>query len=404
MSFLNSSWLKSLDTANHDLHDQGLVRQLKLRSTPNAPIVRINDEQLLSFCSNDYLGLSNHHLLKEAMSEGADLYGVGSGASALISGHTTAHQILENKLVQTQSLHIPNVGACLMNTGFMANIALMTALGSLGAISIYSDELNHASLIDGIRMAKAQSQASVFIYPHNDVKTLQSKMEQDQNTLKIIVTDSVFSMDGDFAPLHELTQLAESHQALLYVDDAHGFGIFGKNGYGSLEHLNLSSPNIIYMGTLGKAVGVSGAFIAANQMWIDWLIQKSRPVIYSTSHSPAVAHTILKGIELIESKEGQLLRKNLFDLIDYWHQNTHFDQLQCLSSFSAIQPIIIGSNEATLKVAEQLRQANIWVPAIRPPTVPKNTARLRVTLNAGHSQAQVQTLIDQLTLIEKTLR
>jgi len=404
MSFLNSPWLTSLDAANHDLRDQGLVRQLKLRSTPNAPVVRINGEQFLSFCSNDYLGLSNHPLLKQAMSEGADLYGVGSGASALISGHTTAHQILENKLAQTQSLHIPNVGACLMNTGFMANIALMTALGSLGAISIYSDELNHASLIDGVRMAKAQSQASVFIYPHNDIKTLQSKMEQDQNPLKIIVTDSVFSMDGDLAPLHELTQIAESHQALLYVDDAHGFGIFGINGHGSLEHLNISSPNIIYMGTLGKAVGVSGAFISANQIWIDWLIQKSRPVIYSTTPSPAVAHTILKSIELIESKEGQSRRKNLFDLIEYWRQNAHFHQWKCLPSTSAIQPIIIGSNEEALQVAEQLRQSNIWVPAIRPPTVPKNTARLRVTLNADHTQEQVQTLIDQLIRIERTFR
>ena len=404
MSFINSSWQKSLEAANRDLRDQGLVRHLKLRSTPNAPTVTINDEQLLSFSSNDYLGLSNHHRLKEAMSEGADLYGVGSGASALISGHTTAHQLLENKLAQTQSVHIPYVGVCLMNTGFMANIAMMTALGSLGTISIYSDELNHASIIDGVRMAKAQSQASVFIYPHNDIKTLQSKMEQDHNPLKIIVTDCVFSMDGDFAPLHELTQIAESHQALLYLDDAHGFGIFGKNGYGSLEHLNLASPNIIYMGTLGKAVGVSGAFIAANKVWIDWLIQKSRPVIYSTSPSPAVAHTILKSIELIESNEGQLRRKNLFDLVEYWRQNAHFNQWKCLPSFSAIQPIIIGSNEAALMVAEQLRNSNIWVPAIRPPTVPKNTARLRVTLNSDHSLIQVQSLIERLKQIEKNLR
>ena len=403
MSLLNSPWLTSLDTANQDFRDQGLVRQLKLRSTPNAPIVKINGEQLLSFCSNDYLGLSNHPLLKNAMSEGAELYGVGSGASALISGHTTAHQLIENKLAQTQSLHIPNAGACLMNTGFMANVAVMTALASLGTVSIYSDELNHASLIDGIRMAKAQSQATVFIYPHNDVKALQSKMEQDHNPLKLIVSDSVFSMDGDFAPLNELVSLAEHHQALLYVDDAHGFGIFGKNAYGSLEHLGLVSPNIIYMGTLGKAVGVSGAFIAANQIWIDWLIQKSRPVIYSTSPSPAIAHTILRSMELIQSKEGQLRRIHLFKLIDFWRKNAHFNHWKSLSSFSAIQPIIIGSNEATLIVAEQLREANIWVPAIRPPTVPKNTARLRVTLNADHSQVQVQNLIERLMQIEKDL-
>jgi 8-amino-7-oxononanoate synthase len=398
-----SPWIDALNDANLALQQAGLVRQLKLRSSPNGPTVNVNDASLLSFCSNDYLGLSNHPSLIKAMAEGADLYGVGSGASALISGHSTAHQLLENKLALTQSLHIPNVGVCFMNTGFMANIAMITALASLGAISIYSDELNHASIIDGVRMAKAQSEATVFIYPHNDVKTLQHKLEKDQSPFKLIVTDSVFSMDGDFAHLTELVQLAEHHQAILYVDDAHGFGVFGKQGHGSLEHFDITSPNMLYMGTLGKAVGVSGAFIAANQMWINWLLQKSRPVIYSTSPSPAVAHTILKSIELIESEEGQLRRNHLFELIDYWRENAHFQKWKCLPSSSAIQPIIIGSNEAAVHVAEQLRQSSMWVPAIRPPTVPKNTARLRVTFNADHSQEQVQSLIDRLMLIEKDL-
>ena len=398
-----SPWIDALNDANLALQQAGLVRQLKLRSTPNAPTVNVNGASLLSFCSNDYLGLSNHPSLIKGMAEGADLYGVGSGASALISGHSIAHHLLEEKLALTQSLHIPNVGACFMNTGFMANIAMITALASLGTVSIYSDELNHASIIDAVRMAKAQSEATVFIYPHNDVKTLQSKLEQDHNPFKLIVTDSVFSMDGDFAHLAELVQLAEDHQALLYVDDAHGFGVFGRQGHGSLEHFDITSPNIIYMGTLGKAVGVSGAFIAANQIWIDWLVQKSRPVIYSTSPSPAVAHTILKSIELIESEEGQLRRKKLFELIDYWRENTHFQKWKRLPSSSAIQPIIIGSNEAALLVAEQLRQSNMWVPAIRPPTVPINTARLRVTFNADHSQEQVQSLIDRLMWIEKDL-
>ena len=398
-----SPWIDALNDANLALQQAGLVRQLNLRSSPNGPRVNVNDTSLLSFCSNDYLGLSNHPSLIKAMAEGADLYGVGSGASALISGHSTAHQLLENKLALTQSLYIPKVGACFMNTGFMANIAMITALASLGAVSIYSDELNHASIIDAVRMAKAQSEATVFIYPHNDVKTLLHKLENDQNPFKLIVTDSVFSMDGDFAHLTKLVQLAEHHQALLYVDDAHGFGVFGKNGHGSLEHFNTTSPNMIYMGTLGKAVGVSGAFIAANQMWIDWLVQKSRPVIYSTSPSPAVAHTILKSIELIESEEGQIRRNHLFELIDYWRENTHFQKWKCLPSSSAIQPIIIGSNESALQVAEQLRQSSMWVPAIRPPTVPKNTARLRVTFNADHSQEQVQRLIDRLMQIEKDL-
>lgn len=393
-------WLEALHLANHSLQDAGLVRQLKLRSSPNAPIVKVDGLSLLSFSSNDYLGLSNHSSLIDAMREGAELYGVGSGASALISGHSSAHHLVESKLAQTQAAHIPDVAACFVNTGFLANIAMLTALASLGKISIYSDALNHASIIDGIRMAKAQSQAQVFVYPHNDLETLQDLLKQDSCPYKIIVTDSVFSMDGDFAPVAQLVVLAEQHQALLYLDDAHGFGLFGKNGHGCLEHFNIASPNIIYMGTLGKAVGVSGAFLAANLVWIDWLIQKSRPVIYSTSPSPAIAHTVLKSIDLIESPEGLQKRNHLFDLIDFWTEHAHFKKWTRLASSSAIQPILIGGNAEVVRVSEALRQKNIWVPAIRPPTVLPNTARLRITLNANHSFDHLKRLLDALHEIE----
>ena len=397
-------WLKALDEANTSLQEQGLVRRLKLRSSPNGPSLNIEGEELLSFASNDYLGLSNHPILKQALAEGSNLYGVGSGASALISGHSLAHQILETKLAQTQKSHIPDVNACFITTGFMANMAMIGALASLGDVSIYSDELNHASIIDGIRMAKAQSKANVFVYPHNDLHALEKLLLQDSSQHKLIVTDSVFSMDGDFAPLSKLVSIAEHNNAILYIDDAHGFGIFGKNGYGSLEHFNVCSPNVIYMGTLGKAVGVSGAFLAANKIWIDWLVQKARPVIYSTSPSPAIAHTVLKSIELINSPEGEVRRKKLFELIDFWKSNAQFKRWSCLPSDSAIQPLIIGDNNSVLQLSEQLKLSKIWAPAIRPPTVPKNTARLRITFNADHTKSDIEKLIVAIKNAEDQLK
>jgi len=252
-------------------------------------------------------------------------------------------------------------------------------------------------------MAKAQSQAQVFVYPHNDMETLQALLVQDSCPYKLIITDSVFSMDGDFAPIQVLVQIAEQHQALLYLDDAHGFGIFGKNGHGCLEYFDICSPNIIYMGTLGKAVGVSGAFIAANQIWINWLIQKSRPVIYSTSPSPAIAHTVLKSIELIQSEEGIKRRSHLFDLITYWNKRSKFTKWHILPSSSAIQALIIGTNNEVMEISKSLNQLSIWAPAIRPPTVPEHTARLRITFNADHSFAQIDLLIEALSKIESNL-
>ena len=396
-------WFEALQKANESLNEQGLVRRLKLRSTPNGPTLNIDGDELLSFASNDYLGLSNHSLLKTAVSDGATLYGVGSGASALISGHSIAHHLLETKLAQTQEAHIPEVKACFINTGFMANIAMVTALASLGNISIFSDELNHASIIDGVKMAKAQSKANVYIYPHNDLSTLIKLIEADSSPYKLIVTDSVFSMDGDFAPVKDLVSIAEKNNALLYIDDAHGFGIFGEYGHGTLEHENICSPNLIYMGTLGKAVGVSGAFIAAHKLWIDWLIQKSRPVIYSTSPSPVVAHAVLKSIELIESVEGANRRSKLFELIRFWKKNARFKTWACLPSDSAIQPLIIGDNYSVMRLSEELQLSKIWVPAIRPPTVPKNTARLRITFNADHSISDIEKLIYALKRCEADL-
>ena len=395
-----SPWIDALSTANQELIDQDLFRHLKMRSTPNAAYMTVNGVNLLSFSSNDYLGLSYHPHLIQSMAEGAKLYGVGSGASSLISGHTIVHQLLEDHLAQTQSKHIPDTGACFINSGFMANIAMLTALATLGDVSIYSDSLNHASLIDAIRMAKAQSNAQVFIYPHGELNILKTLLQADKSVHKLIVTDGVFSMDGDMADLASLTDIAEEHQALLYIDDAHGFGVFGEHGHGLLEYFNICSPNMIYMATLGKAVGVSGAFIAASHYWIDWLIQKARPVIYSTAPPPAIAYTILKSIELIESNEGKIRRVHLHTLIRYWTTNATFQRWIPLPSKSAIQPLMIGSNRNVLKISKELEEAGYWVPAIRPPTVPKDMARLRISLNSEHSEDHLNHLLELLFKLE----
>ena len=399
-----SPWIDALSTANQDLMGQELIRHLKVRATPNAAFMTVNGLNLLSFSSNDYLGLSNHPHLIQSLAEGAKLYGVGSGASSLISGHTIAHQLLEDHLAQTQSKHIPDTGACFINSGFMANIALLTALAKLSEVSIYSDSLNHASLIDGIRMAKVQSNAKVFVYPHGDLSALKTCLQADKSLYKLIVTDAVFSMDGDIADLASLTEMAEQHQALLYIDDAHGFGVFGNLGHGLLEYFDICSPNIIYMATLGKAVGVSGAFIAASQCWIDWLIQTSRPVIFSTAPSPAISHTILKSLELIESTEGKVRREQLHTLIRYWNTHAQFKRWIKFPSKSAIQPLMIGSNHDVLKISKELQDTGYWVPAIRPPTVPKDLARLRISLNAEHTLGHLDDLLEQLFKIESACR
>ena len=399
-----SPWIDALSTANQDLMNHDLIRHLKVRSTPNAAFMTVHGLNLLSFSSNDYLGLSNHPHLIQSLAEGAKLYGVGSGASSLISGHTIAHQLLEDHLAQTQSKHILDASACFINSGFMANIAMLTALATLGEVSIYSDSLNHASLIDGIRMAKVQSNATVFVYPHGDLSALKTCLQADKSLYKLIVTDAVFSMDGDIADLASLTEMAEQHQALLYIDDAHGFGVFGEHGHGLLEYFNICSPNIIYMATLGKAVGVSGAFIAASQCWIDWLIQTSRPVIFSTAPSPAIAHTILKSLELIESTEGKVRREQLHTLIRYWNTHAQFKRWIKFPSKSAIQPLMIGSNHDVLKISKELQDTGYWVPAIRPPTVPKDLARLRISLNAEHTLGHLDDLLEQLFKIESACR
>ena len=389
-----------------DLDVQLLRRQLRVTESPCGTKTRVGQRELNTFCSNDYLGLANHPALITALTEGAKKYGVGSGASHLISGHSIAHDLLEKKLATCESQYIPNPRALFFSTGYLANISAITGLARLagqGEASIYSAKLNHASLIDGVRLASAQNQAKVTLFDHQNLKSLEEALEQDSHQLKLIVVDGVFSMDGDIAPVKKLLHLAEKYDSLLMVDDAHGFGVLGEHGRGILEQSQVHSERIVYIGTLGKAAGVSGAFICATAPLLEWLIQKGRPYIYSTATPPAIAHTLLTSLEMIEGDEGVRRRQQLNQLIQVWHEEMTFSKWEKTSSFTPIQPVILGSNANALAVAQLLDEAGYWIPAIRPPTVPVGSARLRITFSASHNVDDLRALIRTLKIIEQTI-
>ncbi|MEW6021874.1 MAG: 8-amino-7-oxononanoate synthase [Pseudomonadota bacterium] len=378
------------------LEAQSLTRRRRIAETACAPQQTVDGRTMLAFCSNDYLGLAAHPRVVEALREGASLYGAGSGASHLISGHSRAHALLEERLAAFVAPNLVDARALYFSTGYMANLAVLTALGSDADAMIFSEALNHASLIDGARLARA----SVSVYPHGDVAGLAAQLEASSAPTKIVVTDSVFSMDGDLAPLSELLALCERHGAWLVVDDAHGFGVLGAHGRGALEHYALRSPNLVYVGTLGKAAGVSGAFIAAHASVIELMIQRARPYIYTTASPPAIAHALLTSLDIIEGEEGASLRAHLAALIAQLDDELTLTRWQRPVSHTAIQPIVIGANDEALRVAASLHAQGLWVPAIRPPTVPANTARLRVTLSAAHTREQVAQLAAALNQLE----
>lgn len=389
-----------------ELDEQLLRRTLRITESPCDTKARVGKRELKAFCSNDYLGLANHPKLVAALAEGAKLYGVGSGASHLISGHSIAHDLLEKKLAACEEQHIPNARALFFSTGYLANINAITGISRLaeqGQASIYSAKLNHASLIDGVRLASAQTKARVTLFDHQNLDSLEESLKQDTHPLKLIVVDGVFSMDGDIAPVEKLLRIAEQYDALLMVDDAHGFGVLGEQGHGILEHTSVHSERIIYVGTLGKAAGVSGAFICAAAPFIEWLIQKGRPYIYSTATPPAIAHTLLSSLELIEGDEGIALRKQLNELIQIWCDEMIFASWEKTPSSTPIQPVILGSNANALAVAKLLDEAGYWIPAIRPPTVPVGSSRLRITFSANHSIDDLRELIRALKIIEQTV-
>ncbi|RJF95441.1 8-amino-7-oxononanoate synthase [Noviherbaspirillum saxi] len=394
--------LGQLEQQLHQLDRQKLLRRRRVADMPCAPHVTVDGRPMLAFCSNDYLGLAAHPRLVEALKEGAEKYGVGSGASHLISGHSRAHDLLEERFAGLMSPYIEQARALTFCTGYMANLAVLTALAAVSGrdTDLFSESLNHASLIDGARL----SRANVQVYAHGDVEALEGLLKASAAKTKIVVTDSVFSMDGDLAPLPALLALCERHDAWLVIDDAHGFGVLGANGHGALEHFRLRSHNLIYMGTLGKAAGVGGAFVAAHATVIEWLVQRARPYIYTTAAPPALSHALLASLDLITGKEGAARRTHLQQLIAQLQDGLRLRHWQLFPSQTAIQPVIIGANEEALRAAALLHAQGYWVPAIRPPTVPADTARLRITLSAAHTAADVAQLAQAFNAIEREVR
>ncbi|MGZ8289568.1 MAG: 8-amino-7-oxononanoate synthase [Telluria sp.] len=380
------------------LDEQSLTRRRRVVDTPSAPRLVVDGRPMLAFCSNDYLGLAAHPRVVEALREGASLYGAGSGASHLISGHGRAHDLLEERLAEFMAPHIEAPRALSFCTGYMANLAMLTALGSDADAEIFSESLNHASLIDGARLARA----GVKVYPHADLDALAALLEASNASTKLVVTDSVFSMDGDLAPLPQMLALCERHGAWLVIDDAHGFGTLGQQGRGALEHFGMRSPNLVYMGTLGKAAGVGGAFIAAHESVIELMIQRARPYIFTTAAPPALAHALLASIDIIGGEEGAQRRAHLQSLIMQLDSSLALARWQRPVSTTPIQPVIIGSNADAMRAGARLYEQGLWVPAIRPPTVPQGTARLRITLSAAHTHDEVAQLAAALNELERT--
>ena len=380
---------------------QALRRRRRIAESPCAPHQSVSAGEgeparpMLAFCSNDYLGLAAHPALAQALAEGALRHGAGSGASHLISGHSRAHAELEDELARWMSPFLPEARSRFFCTGYMANLAALTALGGADA-TIFSEALNHASLIDGARLARA----SVVKYAHCDVDDLARQLERCTTPTRLMVTDAVFSMDGDLAPLRELLALAERFDAWLVIDDAHGFGVLGEHGQGSLAHFGLASERIVYIGTLGKAAGVAGAFVAAHRVVIDWLVQAARTYIYTTAAPPAVAHALRASLALIGGEEGRQRRAHLQALIAHLRQQLPRvlagTGWHLAESGTAVQPLIVGDNRRALALAAALDAVGLWVPAIRPPTVPEGTARLRITLSAAHSFEDVDRLVEAI--------
>jgi 8-amino-7-oxononanoate synthase len=380
-----------------DLHDtftpalaQLESRQLLRRRREVAPHADgelvVNGELRLSFCSNDYLGLSQHPALAQAMHEAIGRYGVGAGASPLVSGHSPAHEALEREL----AAFVGCDKALYFYAGYAANTGCVPALVERGD-AVFSDALNHACLIDGARLSRAE----VHVYPHNDLGALDAALRSSSARRELVLADAVFSMDGDIAPVAEMLALCERHDAWLMVDDAHGFGVLGEGGRGTLSHCGVGprrhASRLIYMATLGKAAGVSGAFVAGSRPMVEWLLQRARTYMFATAAPAPIAEALRASLRVIEAEGWR--RERLLALHAQLREGLARLPWHAPESHTAIQPLIIGDNGAALRVMAELEARGIWVPAIRPPTVPAGTARLRITLSALHTEAQVAKLL-----------
>jgi 8-amino-7-oxononanoate synthase len=361
-----------------------LLRRRRTLESPQTSRVTVDGQQYVAFCSNDYLGLANHPELITVAQEAVARWGVGAGASHLVLGHMGPHQAAEERLAAFVGL--PR--ALLFSGGYMANLGVVTALAGRDD-AVFADKLNHASLNDACLLARADFKR----FPHNDLAALEKLLAASTAKRKLIAVDAVFSMDGDLAPVRELLALAERFDAWLYLDDAHGFGVLGAQGRGILSHAGLASDRIIYMATLGKAAGVAGAFVAAAPVVIDTLIQRARTYIYTTATPPAQAATVVKSLDLIARDDWR--RERLQALIAQLKAGVP-KALHLAPSDTAIQPLMVGDNARALALTASLAARGVLVPAIRPPTVPAGTARLRISLSAAHETADVAALLDAL--------
>lgn len=375
-----------LRTELDELEAGGLARRRLVLESPQGARVVVGGRQYLAFCSNDYLGLANHPDLVAAVGAGAERFGAGAGASHLITGHHAEHQALEQELAQFVGLP----AALAFSTGYMANLGVVSALTDRGA-EIFADRLNHASLND----AAILSRARLVRYPHLDLEALEHRLANSRARRRLVITDAVFSMDGDLAPLPELAQICERHGAWLLVDDAHGFGVLGESGRGSLSHFQLRSPRIIYMATLGKAAGVFGAFVAGEIDLVEYLSQRARTYVYTTATPPFLAHALRRSLGLIRREEWR--RQRLQELVAGLKAGLQSLPWKLLPSDTPIQPLLIGGSREAVGVSEALRERGILVPAIRPPTVARGAARLRISLSASHAVGDVQALVGALS-------
>jgi 8-amino-7-oxononanoate synthase len=392
---MNTSWLDEFGTRIGELDHAHLRRRRRVVHPEGGARMLVDGRPMLAFCSNDYLGLANHPALVDAACAGASRFGVGAGASPLVSGHSAANDALERELAAF--VRLPR--ALYFYAGYATNIGIVPALVGEGD-ALFSDALNHACLIDGARL----SRASIHRYAHADLGALQTALAQSPARRKLVMSDAVFSMDGDIADIPALLELCERHDALLLLDDAHGFGVLGQ-GRGCLEHFGLSgeraSRRVLYMATLGKAAGVAGAFVAGESTLVEWLLQKTRSYIYATAAPALLAEALRTSLKLIEHEawRREHLQRLLVRLRQGLSTGLRGGRWKLAASSTPIQPLLIGANDEALAVMEGLHEHGIWVPAIRPPTVPEGSARLRIALSAAHSEADVDRLIDTLSLV-----
>ena len=379
--------MKDLSATLQVRRDSSLYRTRQILDGPQGVNVRIDGREYLSFCSNDYLGLANHSAVVTAFHRGLDKYGAGSGAAHLISGHSRAHHELEEALAD----FVQRPRALLFSTGYMANLGVLAALAGRGN-QVFEDRCNHASLLDGARLSGAR----LLRYRHADAADLAQRLAAISGAdSSLVATDGVFSMDGDIAPLPALAQTAAAYAAWLLVDDAHGLGVIGPQGRGSLAASGLGMREVpILVGTLGKAFGTFGAFVAGSNDLIETLIQEARTWIYTTASPPAVAMATLAALRLVEADDWR--RAHLRLLVRRFRAGAAELGLELGDSATPIQPVLAGTAEAALRWSAELREAGILITAIRPPTVPEGTSRLRITFSASHSEAQVERLLEVL--------